>query len=1431
MPRARKRASSVEAVEEVAAPEIQEEEEEGGQRLEFDQPLTWRPGKQIPVTELLSRLRTLAEELESIEQEDAHRATLVPKAQELASEQLIGHKDKGVRAYAMLCIVEMFRLLAPDAPYKKSQLREIFTLFTSTIVPALADPSDSFNQQHNAILTSLTTVKSIILLTDITGSDKLMLDLFTNCFDVLSGVARGGTAEKLPKNLEYSMTSMLCTLVDESTALPSGVVDIILAQFLRADPNSMSATTKKGESKAAQAPLELPPAYNMALSVCNTCADKMNRYVGQYFGSVLIDASETVATTKVGKSRGKKRTHDESDDESIDGMLTPPAENDLLEVEKAHRLLRELWRSSPDVIQNVVPQIEAEIEAESPQLRMMAVQTVGDMIAGIGAAGPPSPAVLDPAAYPPQRLEDYASRSQPQNPLLQPRAPHAFSSVYSTTYQRFVERHKDKSALVRSAWVSAAGRILATSGGGKGLDDDQEKALLDCIARLHMDNDERVRLAAVQSVELFDFHAIIQKIGKSGGVKTSGSILCNLADRMKDTKQQVHTTAMVLLARIWGVAAGAIAEGDPSVHELLGGIPSKIFEAMYVNKKEINATVLQVLFDCLLPVSYPPIKAKQEDPQRSSASQREAADTPNPDALRAERILVFIRDLEDRAKVVFFRLQQRRPAMAKYVESYLKACEAVNSGEKDGEGKSAKKDLDKMIAVLVDSYPDAALATEHLKKFAKHHDRRSYQLIRFCLDPASDYRKVVRSMKELTNRFNEAPSAMSGVRDTILPLVRSAAILVYNRSHVPAIAEISRTDERGLGAAAHDVLKEISTHAPQVFRVHVHELCESLKKQTPRAGSDDSAAEDTLKACAGFARRFPEGLPKDREFYKAMVAFAAHGQSPKAAKHAVTVITSSADKKEMYIKEIQTACIDNFTYGDDGFLARLASIAQLKLLANKEYADLDDSIMDIAIHQVLLHDRTIATDEDLAWSNDLDEDISAKLWALKILVNGLRGMDVANESTEAQEATKEAADKVYKLLNTLIRDGGELSKSATTPTHHKAQLRLAAAIQLLKLSCNHKLDHFLTPADFNRLSSLAQDSTSEIRAGFVRALKRYLGTGVLPNRFYALAFLYAFEPTKETMQSTVTWLKSRAALSAKLNDGVIEGVFVRLLSLLAHHPDFSRKPEELEDFLEYIMFYLKNVATQAMLPTLYGIAQRLKQVQDGIDPEKSENLYVISDLAEAIIRHFAELKGWSLQVTSGRIMLPSGLFRRLAGHTVAQDIASTRYLPDELAENLEDLVKNSLRPKKRKSDATSARPAKKPKTASANGERKKAGVRKVSKASQAVKKIENEGERRKSNRASSAKNYAEDEDSEGDDEEVQEEASSPPQRETSAAAPADDDAVSAASPAPQPAAKKGKAKGPTKSVPLRSLKQTPTKNGRATRAREKDIMDVPSDSE
>jgi hypothetical protein len=57
------------------------------------------------------------------DEEDSSKDAFIPIAKALASEQLLGHKDKGVKAYTACCAVDVLRLCAPTAPFTQKELK------------------------------------------------------------------------------------------------------------------------------------------------------------------------------------------------------------------------------------------------------------------------------------------------------------------------------------------------------------------------------------------------------------------------------------------------------------------------------------------------------------------------------------------------------------------------------------------------------------------------------------------------------------------------------------------------------------------------------------------------------------------------------------------------------------------------------------------------------------------------------------------------------------------------------------------------------------------------------------------------------------------------------------------------------------------------------------------------------------------------------------------------------------------------------------------------------------------------------------------------------------------------------------------------------------------------------------------------------------
>ena len=601
------------------------------------------------------------------------------------------------------------------------------------------------------------------------------------------------------------------------------------------------------------------------------------------------------------------------------------------------------------------------------------------------------------------------------------------------------------------------------------------------------------------------------------------------------------------------------------------------------------------------------------------------------------------------------------------------------------------------------------------------------------MKPDSDYRTVIKAIvgfhynassslyqtaddqqKELTKRIVEiSPSttASNSLVETLTPLLYQISLIVYNKSHVPAIMEYSRTDDKSVAATAHELLRQISSQTPEVLKAHVQELCKTLQDEAPTAKkANDAGAVDNLKACASFASKYPKDIPQDPKFGEAMTSFALYGSPAEAAKYAVSVIWAASQKKEMLVRDLVQQCLKGFQYGGEGFLSRLATLSQLMLLAPNEIDQgSTDAILDIAIKQILLHVREPSTRSTDAyeWLATVDTEALAKSWALKILVNRIRSHDDA-------DSLPIVAAPVYHVLSNLIEQQGDLAPALDTPPAHKSRLRLLAARLYLKLCTQKSHEALLTPSAFNALALVAQDSIQDVRAGFLQRLKKYLHHQKLAQRFYTIPFLFAFEPSDEVRSDVTTWIKSRATVfsniksqqlgsSSKVNT-VMESVIARLISLLSHHPDYASDAEELIDLSRYFIFYLQNVATEDNISLIYHIAQRVKACRDAVSstpapdapPTEADNrLYHLSDLAQITIRKYEDIHHWTIQTLPGKVRLPSSLFSEIKSHSEAQRIAEHNYLPEDVEAGVEQLVKAALRAsrlgpgKKRKSEGDS----------------------------------------------------------------------------------------------------------------------------------------------
>lgn len=95
------------------------------------------------------------------------------------------------------------------------------------------------------------------------------------------------------------------------------------------------------------------PAFRLAVQVCKTTSDRLQRHVCQYFTEIIVQHAPD----------------DEFDD-----------------IRKAHELVKQLNKFCSPLLHLVIPQLEEELRVEDLTLRMMATQVLGEMFADKGGA-------------------------------------------------------------------------------------------------------------------------------------------------------------------------------------------------------------------------------------------------------------------------------------------------------------------------------------------------------------------------------------------------------------------------------------------------------------------------------------------------------------------------------------------------------------------------------------------------------------------------------------------------------------------------------------------------------------------------------------------------------------------------------------------------------------------------------------------------------------------------------------------------------------------------------------------------------------------------------------------------------------------------------------------------------------------------------------
>ncbi|KAG6901443.1 hypothetical protein C0995_011956 [Termitomyces sp. Mi166 len=936
-----------------------------------------------------------------------------------------------------------------------------------------------------------------------------------------------------------------------------------------------------------------------------------------------------------------------------DIIVANSQDEDLDEIRAAHELIKRLNHSCPGLLHSVIPQLEEELRVEDVNLRMIATQVLGEMFGDKGGA--------------------------------------ELVKKYPTTWNVWQLRKNDKAASVRLKFVEAAKGLLVNL--------FEQRAILDDALRSKLvDPDDKVRAATCKMYGQLDYETVLHHVSEEQ--------LHELAERGVDKKQSVRVEALTSLGKLYSFAYPEIENNEPLAIKQFSWIPNAILNMIAISH-EVRAVVEQVVMEYILPL-----------PSLSTPSTSKGGEVD--EVAWTDRLLHTMKYLEEKptnALLVLTGVKQVRPNV---YDHFLDACVKNNGGVIDENEELVVQRLNVLTQHISHTFPDPFKANEDFEAFAKLNENRLYKLLKTCMDPQTELKSLVKATNEFQRRVEQqAPNNAT----TLLTLLRRSSFRILSQSSIPTLIKRLSKGQSHNNNHPLILLKFVSKHSPALYKSHIGELTKAIADE-----KNASAVEACLHALAGVLRWDPKLAPTDnvrvggvtdikaRRTQDRITRFVLQS-NPRMAKFAARIIAVSSDT------ETTTALVESVVEElpncePDKLAAPIAALAQIARFAPAAFEHKSDVITTFLLKKVLMVPtppdpvRLLITiskflsllrifticwmkdemDVDEEWVSDEDMPLTLRAKILALKVFRYRCLAHAGD-----EKAVEISTPVFKMLATLLEYSGSFTGEAGEDPKVMSRMRLQAAVSMLHLSTVEVYAQTIAPR-FLRLAVTVQDlgikdSCYNVRISFLSKLVSLLQPRKLPSRFHIIPFLTVHDPESDVKAMASSYITGALKnMRPAIKTEHLEMTFIRLLHLLAHHPDFNKAHEDLLDIAKYLQFYIELIATSENISLLFYLAQKGKTVRDaeshtytevrefGIVPAFADGL----ELAQELIKIRATSRSWTIPSYPGKVRLPPDILRPLPNAEAAKEIAKTVYLPEEVISWLGGLSSVKTEKKERK---------------------------------------------------------------------------------------------------------------------------------------------------
>ncbi|CEP19463.1 hypothetical protein [Parasitella parasitica] len=796
---------------------------------------------------------------------------------------------------------------------------------------------------------------------------------------------------------------------------------------------------------------------------------------------------------------------------------------------------------------------------------------------------------------------------------------------YPIIWKTWLGRRNDKSQSLRAKWLDLCVDICKNH-------PESVPELIECFKEKFTDPDDKVRATACR---------IVGEIGIEHDCKTMDKNLVELVGaRAKDKKNPVRVEAMATIGTIYNNCYQRIQANDKLAIDKAGWIPDLVLSCLYLGDLTVQANIESILQTFIIP----------ED---------------DNDADRAERLVTVVHSLKDKQKVALLALLQKQKLFNENMLTFVEMCEKNIDHSETSEHDAIK--ADEFMKYLAARFSDKARTLNALRSFRHRENQADIKLLRNAIDLNRTCKQVNTAKTKLLANLTDDQSAIVDIFQSIL---NRACPLILNKSiiaHLLKMAKLNKsrraTPATQRSLVAQKILSDMSTVYPSMYTNNLKDIINDIMSD------NDSTADEGLQLLSEISKASVGEMKFKDEMVERLTAYVSEG-SVEQAKHAATALAAMKNA-DLALVDPVAEWSDDFYINSRALLSRLTSFAQFALYAPGLIDPHIGSLIRFVEGNLLTTKTKEFNKKNDEWEpyDDLPELSKQKLTGVRLLVNYLIA------SKDSSELENFAINKIFTILWDLMDVTCESALADETNAAETSHLRLGASQSIVKLTQFHRYLSELTVPKFEKLSIALQDACYYVRQEFAESLMKGLQSGQVHSRYYTLLFICAHEPEIALLKQVKSFIQKRlSVMEVKQGESsVVDSSLVRLIHLLAHHPDFTEAVEDLNDFSQYFKFFISCVATPDNVSFLYHIVQQIKISKDMVAEELSkQNSYILSDLACLLIKTKCKDASWPLNAFGGRVSLQSRLYRALPAGAVQAETIKKSYLPKEFLTKFED---------------------------------------------------------------------------------------------------------------------------------------------------------------